>query len=71
MLLLLQLSGIYSDDDNESVLSSHISDVGSPMCSKMSPQVSQSPALTLPIMSVKHDNLVSNILCVFIYNKCV
>lgn len=54
------MSGMYSDDDNESILSAPASDVGSPLCNPtLSPQVSKSPGLVLPAISARHDNLVS------------
>lgn len=67
------MSGIYSDEDNDSVVSSHVSDVGSPSCSTLSPQVAHNPSLFLPDISAKHNNLVSyehsgkRIICPHIY----
>ncbi|XP_067933106.1 GON-4-like protein [Watersipora subatra] len=53
---LAELAGMSSDEDNESILSSHTSEVGSPMCSK-SPQVVNSPSLNLPFIPARHVNL--------------
>lgn len=53
------MSGMYSDEDNDSILSAQASDVGSPMCNApSSPQVTRSPSLVLPVISAKHENLV-------------
>ena len=62
--LFVQFSELCSDEDSESIMSSQLSETGSPMCqsnSTSSPRNVFRPSLEIPNLSAKHTNLVSKI----------